>query len=233
MITLPRDEVNPIQILAILNSLVVKSNNMADINTSVGPGGQPLPEKVRVSKTEPVKADKEGPEEIAQKNPQGLLIASFCAYVQKVVTFLTTAATRKRGVLSGSGLEHHLDEFKKSLITLSKEDRSRDQAFVLSLSGEWHALLENFNLFEFLERKKSPLIAKVKNLIESIQSFPPKQEHSLGYYMTAFAGKDWLPFPFMELLHKLHEDHLANRDKSQLTLWMASIDNLLSELTRQ
>ncbi|HNA61985.1 MAG TPA: hypothetical protein PKW79_02795 [Rhabdochlamydiaceae bacterium] len=206
---------------------------MADINTSVGPGGQPLPEKVMVSKTEPVKADKEAPEEIAKKNPQGLLMASFCAYVQKIVTFLTNAATRKRGVLSGSGLEHHLDEFKKSLVILSKEDRSRDQAFVINLSGEWHALLENFNLFEFLERKKSPHIAKVKNLIEAIQSFPPQQEHSLGYYMTAFAGKDWLPFPFMELLQKLHEDHLKNKEKSQLFLWIASIDKLLLDLTRK
>lgn len=206
---------------------------MADINTSVGPGGQPLPEKVMVSKTEPVKADKEAPEEIAKKNPQGLLMASFCAYVQKIVTFLTNAATRKRGVLSGSGLEHHLDEFKKSLVILSKEDRSRDQTFVINLSGEWHALLENFNLFEFLERKKSPLIAKVKNLIEAIQSFPPQQEHSIGYYMTAFAGKDWLPFPFMELLQKLHEDHLKNKEKSQLFLWIASIDKLLLDLTRK
>jgi len=206
---------------------------MADINTSVGPGGQPLPEKVMVSKTEPVKADKEAPEEIAKKNPQGLLMASFCAYVQKIITFLTNAATRKRGVLSGSGLEHHLDEFKKSLVVLSKEDRSRDQAFVINLSGEWHALLENFNLFEFLERKKSPLIAKVKNLIEAIQSFPPQQEHSIGYYMTAFAGKDWLPFPFMELLQKLHEDHLKNKEKSQLFLWIASIDKLLLDLTRK
>ena len=206
---------------------------MADINTSVGPGGQPLPEKVMVSKTEPVKADKEAPEEIAKKNPQGLLMASFCAYVQKIVTFLTNAATRKRGVLSGSGLEYHLDEFKKSLVILSKEDRSRDQTFVINLSGEWHALLENFNLFEFLERKKSPLIAKVKNLIEAIQSFPPQQEHSIGYYMTAFAGKDWLPFPFMELLQKLHEDHLKNKEKSQLFLWIASIDKLLLDLTRK
>lgn len=203
------------------------------MNNPINPSGKPSPEKIVVTKTESVKPDKERPEEIAKKNPQGLLMASFCAYVQKMVNFLTQAATRKRGIFSGSDLEHCLSEFKASLIALSKENRSQDQAFVLTLSSEWHALLENFHLLEFLEKKKNPLIARVKAFIETLQSFPPQQEHSLGYYMSAFAGKDWLPFPFMELLQKLHDDHLKNKEKSQLSLWILSIDKLLSELTRQ
>jgi hypothetical protein len=206
---------------------------MADVNTSIGPGGQALPEPIRVSPTQPVKADKEGPEEIAKKNPQGLLMAGFCAYVHKTVRFLTDSATKKRGVLSGGGLEHHLIEFKKSLVVLTQEDQSQNQEYVFHLSDVWHALLENLNLVEFLERKKSPLIAHIKTFIETIRSYPPKEEHSLGFYMTEFAGKDWLPFPFMELLHKLHDDFHKNKEKSQLSQWIASIDLILAELTRK
>lgn len=159
---------------------------MADVT---GPGGQPMHDPLTVSRTQPVNPDKSTPEEIAKKNPQGLLMAGFCAYVKTMATFLTNSATKKRGALSGGGLEQYLMEFKKSLTILTVEDQSQNQEYVFHLSNVWHALLENLNLVEFLERKKSPLIARVKVLIQAIRAYPPNEEHSLGFYMTEYAER--------------------------------------------
>lgn len=198
-------------------------------NTPINPEGFSRSDRLIVPPTQQVKADKEAIEEIAKKNPQGLLMAGFCAYVQKTTRFLIQSSIKKRGVLSGGGLEACLMEFKKYLVTLSQEDQSRSQDYIAQLSKGWHVLLENFNLVEFLERKKSPLIAKVKLFIESIRAYPLNEEHSLGFYMTEFVGREWLPFPFMDLLKHLHNEFHQKKDQSQLAVWVGFIDQLLLE----
>ena len=69
---------------------------------------------------------------------------------------------------------------------------------------------------EFLEKKKNESLSQIKTLIATFHSYPPKQPWSLGFYMTEYAGKDWLPFPRMELLHQLHDDFIAHPKESQL-----------------
>ena len=51
--------------------------------------------------------------------------------------------------------------------------------------------------------------------------------------MTEFAGKEWLPFPFMEQLHLLYEDYVSHKKESQLFHWISSIDLILSNLMKK
>jgi hypothetical protein len=130
-------------------------------------------------------------------------------------------------------LELELSAFKKILVSLAAEDVSRDPDYAQRLSQGWHQLLESVKLAEFLERKKTHVLNQLKTLIETFYHYPPGQEHSLGYYMTEFAGKEWLPFPFMEQLHQLYEDHQAHKKESQLSNWIASLDLILSNLMKK
>jgi hypothetical protein len=42
-------------------------------------------------------------------------------------------------------------------------------------------------------------------MIEAINHYPEKGDHSLGYYLSSSTGENWIPFPFMEILRNLHE----------------------------
>jgi hypothetical protein len=130
-------------------------------------------------------------------------------------------------------LELELSDLKNVLVELTKKDVSRDADYAQHLSQVWHHLLDSLKLVEFLERKKTDVLNQLKTLIETFYKYPSRQEHSLGYYMTEFAGKEWLPFPFMEQLHLLYEDYVSHKKESQLSHWISSIDLILSNLMKK
>ena len=160
-------------------------------------------------------------------------MASLCAYVRKTALFLASRPIAGRKSALANELELELTDFKNVLVDLTKKDVSRDPDYAQHLSQVWHQLLESANLVEFLERKKTDVLVQLKTLIETFNHYPAKQEHSLGYYMTEFAGKEWLPFPFMEQLHLLYEDYVSHKKESQLFHWISSIDLILANLMKK
>jgi len=199
----------------------------------INPGNQPSKDWLTVQRTEKLKADKENLEELAKKNPRALLMACLCAYVRKTALFLASRPLAGQKSALANELELELSAFKKALVQLTIEDASRDPNYAQHLSQAWHQLFDSVNLVEFLERKKSDVLTQLKTLIATFENYPTGQEHSLGYYMTEFAGKEWLPFPFMEQLHRLYEDHLTHKKESQLSHWISAIDLILSNLMKK
>lgn len=206
---------------------------MSDIKPAVDPAFQPPKDWLAVQQVEQVKANKEGLEEIVKKNPRGLLMACLSAYVRKMALLLASRPIAGRKSAIADELELELSAFKNVLVDLTKKDVSRDPDYAQHLSQVWHQLLESANLVEFLERKKTDVLVQLKTLIETFNHYPAKQEHSLGYYMTEFAGKEWLPFPFMEQLHLLYEDFASHKKESQLFHWISSIDLILANLMKK
>jgi hypothetical protein len=206
---------------------------MSDVKPAVDPAFQPHKDWLAVQQIEQVKANKEGIEEFAKKNPRALLMASLCAYVRKTALFLASRPIAGQKSALADELELELSALKKALVSLIKEDVSRDPDYAQHLSQVWHQLLNSVALVEFLERKKNDVLTQLKTLIDTFDHYPPKQEHSLSFYMTEFAGKEWLPFPFMEQLHRLYEDHQSHKKDSQLSHWISSIDLILSNLMKK
>ncbi len=206
---------------------------MSDIKPAVDPAFQPPKDWLAVQQVEQIKANKEGLEEIVKKNPRGLLMACLSAYVRKMALLLASRPIAGRKSAIADELELELSAFKNVLVDLTKKDVSRDPDYAQHLSQVWHQLLESANLVECLERKKTDVLFQLKTLIETFNHYPVKQEHSLGYYMTEFAGKEWLPFPFMEQLHLLYEDYVSHKKESQLFHWISSIDLILSNLMKK
>ncbi len=115
-----------------------------------------------------------------------------------------------------------LNQFKALLETLMKKDLSHDYQFAESLSKNWHIILDH--AVDTTYTKSTPhYLTELKKIITSIHSYPENDEHTLGYYLTEFAGETWLPFPFIHILYTLHEDALLNPSKSILTTWINQI----------
>lgn len=162
-----------------------------------------------IQKDPPHSSDKE-PEDPKQKKPT--LLVYIIQLIRRLFQLLDAPITRK----TPTAARTHLRLFKASLETLQREDRSQDGPFLSHLSELWHELLDDAELFPSL-----------KPWIGAIQTYPAGQEHSLGYYLTEFVGQKWLPFPFMEMILKLHLQHKRNPLNSTLTQWTRQIDSLL------
>jgi hypothetical protein len=206
---------------------------MSDVKPAVDPAFQPPRDWLAAQQIEQIQANKESIEEIVKKNPRALLMAALCAYIRKIALFLASRPIAGQKSALANELELEISALKKYLVFLTTKDVSRDPDYAQHLSQVWHQLLDSVKLVEFLERKKTDVLNQLKTLIETFNSYPAHQEHSLGYYMTEFAGKEWLPFPFMEQLHLLYEDHLAHKKESQLSHWISSIDLILSNLMKK
>ncbi len=206
---------------------------MSDIKTSVDSGGSK--DWLRVEKIEKIQQQHEEllRKEAEKKKPEVLLFAGFVLFIRKVLNFLGTSKSRAAASLIDSveGIIQYLDGLKKILKKLADEDVSHNPEYVQTLSDAWHDLLDASDALDWWERKKGEEHTPIKKIIESIRSFPPKEEHSLGFYLMEFAGKEWLPFPFMDLLHTLHTEYQSQKEKSQLGFWITSLDSTIKSLS--
>src|SRR5690606_2900289 len=93
------------------------------------------------------------------------------------------------------------------------------------LSVTWQKLLE-----DALQFKKDTTSIKLKEFLKSIQNYPERQSHTFGYYLSESHTQDWVPFPFMELIQKIHREHEKNPMDSELNQWILSIEELVAHL---
>lgn len=135
-------------------------------------------------------------------------------------------ARKKLPASEAENIKKHLAVFKEILEILKEEDRSQETFFLNNFANTWHLLLDD----ALQLRKTAPLADRYLSFIQDVESYPEKTEHSLGYYLMEYKGQRWLPFPFMELVQKLHLDHKKNPKESKLTSWTTQIDSLIAEL---
>lgn len=149
------------------------------------------------------------------------LAAFFLNLLNKILDLLLSAS--EKGARAEKKAFESLRSLKAAFEILKKEDRSEDIQFLNHLSKVWQGVLEDaLNL-----QRDSALSAEHKSLIKKIQHFPEHQAHTLGYYLSEYAGQKWIPFPYMELIQKIHSEHEKRSDVSALAEWTALIDRLL------
>ncbi len=119
-----------------------------------------------------------------------------------------------------------LNQLKQLLQTLMKNDSSQDNLFAEALSKNWHLIIDHAVDASYI--KPSPhYLTELKKFINTIHSYPENDDHTLGYYLTEYAGESWLPFPFIHILYALHENALLTPSKSTLSTWIKEIDNII------
>jgi hypothetical protein len=70
----------------------------------------------------------------------------------------------------------------------------------------------------------------MRTFVKELQHYPAHHEHSLGYYLTEYAGQKWLPFPYMEMLLKLHVLHKKDPQEGPLSLWSKALEEMIQIL---
>jgi len=111
--------------------------------------------------------------------------------------------------------------------TMQSENRSQDLDFLNGLSKSWNkAIEESLNLHEAAGHQ-------FKALVKKILHYPENQSHTLGYYLTEYAGQKWVPFPYMELIAKIHSEHEKNPSSSPLTEWVLQLNEVISLLNEK
>jgi hypothetical protein len=124
-----------------------------------------------------------------------------------------------------------LKAFRSLLLELQEQDLSHQIDFASKLSYAWHAFADHLSL-TLRHNRKLPFYQEGSLLVESILHYPPDGEYSLGYYLSQYAGEKWIPFPFMNILQALHEEHASDPKGSHLEVWTQTISNLIEIFTK-
>ena len=156
---------------------------------------------------------KDEPEE--EKTPPTKLsaIAAFILrLLGKIIHSFTQSALKRMPSNSQKKAREELHLFKACLETLMVEDRSQDIQFLNRMSELW------------------ALINSSKPILSELEKYPPGQEHSLGYYLREYSNQNWIPFPYMDLIRQLHQEHLKSPIHSTLQKWADELDLQIKSL---
>ncbi len=155
------------------------------------------------------------------KNPT--LAAQILALIKKTLdALLHHTKGREENEVTIATPSENLFFLKNAFDTLKKEDRNQDVPFLNHMSEIWHHILED----SLHIQRSDPFWIPFQNFLEDLQTYPPDEEHSFAYYLTEYTGQQWLPFPYMDLVHQIHLDYLNNPKASALERWTTQIDEL-------
>lgn len=149
--------------------------------------------------------------------------------LQKLVDFVSGSKHRDLSKSAKKEAKENLVEMQKALKILTKEDRSQEAPFLKELSQFWQKMLEDSLHF----KKMTPLAIHFKTFIKDIASYPKDQDHTFGYYLSEYAGQSWLPFPYMELIQKLHSLAEKNPSDNPLAKWVFSLEKIIALLNQE
>lgn len=202
-------------------------------NRRIDPSEGPRDERLYASRTQEDKKEKEKYRQLPSSEGKEILIATFFSYLKKMFDTFSPSKKLAGKVIDQQTIIEHLQSFKKKLAELAEKDLSNSPPFATQLSDIWSLLFEDFENVSVLERKDLKEIASFREMMDIIKHYPPESEHRLGYYLLQHAGEDWLPFPFIEILKQLHDQHLEDPKTSTLTTWQTLIDNVITNFKRQ
>lgn len=157
-----------------------------------------------------------------RKGPEFLAkILQLCNYI---ITTLIEILEKQSPSSIERFIKRDLEGMKKAFNDLKKMDCSQDLQYISHLSDLWHQFIEDAYHF-----KKNPLIYPMtQDWIKEIKNYPEKDKHSLGFYLEEYAGREWLPFPYMEMLKNLHLEYQRDPQNSKLTRWTKVLTKMIN-----
>lgn len=196
----------------------------------IDPVERPRDEGVYSARIEKDKKEQEKFSEIPSRDDKQILFATFFNYLKRLFDNFSPTKELAGKVIDRQLIIDNLKELKKLFLTLGRKDLSSSIEFATSLSDTWCLLLEDFDHIEVIERKNLKQVASFRMMMEAVKHYPPDSDHHFGYYLLQHAGKDWLPFPFIEMLQKLYNEHVEDPQTSTLKEWIELIDQVIENL---
>ncbi len=201
---------------------------MGDLDKNIHRKEEPSPyEKIIINPIEKDRQKKEEGYTGLKNSTRAQIFATLASYFKKVLSTFSSKGQSPEHFHDQTRLVNSALAFKQLFTTLAKEDQSHNPDFAEQLSQLWHNLLDDCNTASASDGAVTEILEKTKFFISQIQNFPPGADHTLGFYFTQYAGKDWIPFPFMELLQDLHNEYQASPVISVLQNWILLLDEIL------
>lgn len=201
---------------------------MSDLDKNIHRKNDSSPyEKIIVNPIERERREKEKGYAGFKNSARAQIFAALISHFKKIISVFAPKGKLQGSLYNQSHLLENVAAFRELLLTLAREDLSHDPNFTEQLTGLWHNLLDDCNSVPLFEESSSEIIGKVNFFILQIKNFPPGADHTLGYYFDEYAGRDWTPFPFMQLLQGLHEEYQASPVISVLQNWILLLDDIL------
>ena len=208
------------------NSSIAEERIMS--NRPIRPPDRSEQEKLAVQKIESDKKSEDDQKYLAsQHKEESALYATVVVALKKILHLFKRQRSEPKEEFLKEPLYQISKQIRDLFTILKDKDMSKNPEFAESLSTYWHQLIYHI---EKIEEQKIPTVVhlgKVKDFVSLINDFPPKQDHSLGYYLSQYAGEKWLPFPFMDLLEKIHTGYLDNPSGSHLSTWLFLLDEII------
>lgn len=158
--------------------------------------------------------------EAEPKKKQALLTGSVLVFFKKL--FNSNLFSRgEKGSHSQVEIALAAENFKNHLEALKTDDQTENQHFIEELSIAWLILSS--------APPKSPL----EPFLQAANAYPKGEMHSFAFYLANHAGDTWLPFPFLEILKKLHQGYVLRRKNSELQHLIDLLTDVLPMLTPQ
>lgn len=172
---------------------------------------------------------KQPTEERRRKKPLSLKPVSkklfvYLAFLKILSNFLNPFTKKTPRSLDGTPLHKEILTIKNSLQSLKEKNLCQDPQFLNYFAYIWMKFLKDYDYYVLKNEKATELIKKI---INEVNIYPKNAEFSLGYYISEFAGYQWIPFPYMEMLQKLHLEDKQDPINSHLSHWISIIDELL------
>jgi hypothetical protein len=202
---------------------------MSDLDKNIRrkDGSDPF-DKIIVNPIEKERREKDKGYQSLHHSSRPQVFAALISYFKKILSTLGSKGKFPTHLFDQKRLVENVIAFRKLLLTLAKEDVSHNPDFTEQLGQLWHNLMDDCNSLEPSQSFLPETNNKLKFFISQIQNFPPGADHTLGYYFTEYAGNDWIPFPFMELLRDLHDEYHASPPISVLQNWISLLNDILS-----
>jgi hypothetical protein len=196
-------------------------------SSGVGPEGDPY----RIEEIERIRWERERNKERGGRPPReppdvahpGLLGFLFL-FLEKVFALATRSIRKGMESAALEPARENLLLIKAAFETMKREDRSQDAQFLKCLSNLWQTALE----YSIELQTKNPKAQQLKAFIKDIENYPENEGHTFGYYLDEYAGQKWLPFPYMELIQRLHHQYEMDPESSLLSRWTRMIEEILN-----
>ena len=204
---------------------------MSDLDKNIHRKDGPAPfEKIIVNPIEKERREKDRGYSSLHNSSRAQVLATLASYFKKILTAFGSKGKFPAHLFDQKQLIENVLAFRELLLLLAKEDLSHNPDFTQQLGQLWHNLMDDCNSLELPQGSPFEAGNKLKFFITQVQNFPPGADHTLGYYFTEYAGNDWIPFPFMELLQGLHQEYNASPPISVLQNWISLLNDILSSV---
>lgn len=134
---------------------------------------------------------------------QRLINGSLLLFFKKV--FATSLFSRgSRGSKAPEEIAQAAQTIKEHLEMLKTSDQNENPHFIEELS------------IAYLTLSSIPPGSRFDAFLQAANAYPQGDAHSFAFYLANHAGDTWLPFPFLEILRKLHQGYILRKKNSEL-----------------